>query len=138
MFKQISGNLNNFTLYSVNIIDSNYQLVGTSDWLNYTETFIQLFPKCEILGKFNDIIYYVNVSLMTNSFVSFKLMIQNNNLNRICGQKDILFTAGLLKTVNLTTRVVINDIVSINLISVQGISFYDNFFILSNIALKLI
>ena len=119
-------------LYSVSNTNKNYQFVETSDWLNYTKDFIQFFPKWEILGEFSDIIYYVNVSLTTSSFTLFKLTIQNNTINSICGQNDILFTAGLLKSINLTSRVMINDIVSLNLIAVQGISFYNNFFHLSN------
>ena len=96
--------------------------------MNYTQSLIELFPKWELLGSNLSLNLTVNVSISINSTYSFILKILKNTSNKVWDQTDLSFIAGIPNSVDLTNRVDVSNLNSMEIIVLINELFYKTYF----------
>ena len=126
MQASVLGKLYYFT-FSVQVQNSTLYIVDASEWFEWNESSIIVYPKCEQLSSNKFMIYYIVVNLTSDLQTSFKLNITSNKINKVWSQKDISFTAWVTHSLNLLSLINIENVASITLSIQSNTSLFDKF-----------
>ena len=118
----------NYFIFSVQVKNSTLDVVDASEWFEWNESFITVYPKWEQLDSNNFMIYYIVVNLTSDLQTSFKLNITLNKINKVWSQTNINFTAGVAHTYNLLSLINIENVTSIVLSMQSNTSLFDTFY----------
>ena len=118
----------NYFIFSVQVKNSTLDVVDASEWFEWNESFITVYPKCEQLSWNKFMIYYIVVNITSDLQTSFKLSITLNKINKVWSQTNISFTAGVAHTYNLLSLINIENVTSIVLSMQSNTSLFDTFY----------